>query len=683
MTDRVADTRLASAPRDFDFAEACALLGGATGSDERLARGQQWLFAGDARWPLEILRLELCLFLDVCARVAALPATARDPAELAPHAVRVAIGDGSASPVRWRLRAQVPSGGPVGVGTASGGAGASLRALGVLLLQALLVDDAQELGAVTGVFDDCLRGLAAEAAAQRSALPASSARLPQLLAGKELRGCCDAVHLLHRASDRTAVAQMVAADRPLVPPALWSLLLVAAGRALATWPPFAFAAAGEAGDDALAQLVAAVQAVVVRLDDELFHTPERDAAVAAACTEVAEPLRAGTQPRAAAAPTPVPASAPGFRMLVRRDGDAQSQELRYEIERVTIGRREGENLLRLNDPMVSSMHAVIEITPDGWVVLDRNSTNGTEVDGIRLPVEVPQPLEDGSVIVIRPFRLTFHTLVSTQPPKTATPALTAASLRDRLHDVHARERAFGSLRVHEALLAAIADAGAGLPPEVLLRCLDEVARTDAPAASTPAVERPLDVAAARALLQLSRSLLGTAEFSTVEQVQQFAGKLGRFVDATAHWMERMLELRRALGRHLDLGQVSTSGGRAPVRTAADVRALVAGWQSDAPAVDAAAWYVAKFFDDIVAIVVGLLEVNQQVRKAIRERLDPARLADIAGRAAAARVQVQAAMASPLWQEYVQAFAEVTGSAASDAEFAQLLQRVSALQPQRS
>jgi predicted component of type VI protein secretion system len=326
---------------------------------------------------------------------------------------------------------------------------------------------------------------------------------------------------------------------------------------------------------------------------------------------------------------------------------------------------------------------VIEITPDGWVVFDRNSTNGTEVDGIRLPVEVPQPLQDGSVIVIRPFRLTFHTLVATQPPK-ATPALTAAALRDRLHDVHARERAHGSLRVHEALLGAIDATGRGLPPDAQLRCLDEIARAaTAVNAANAAAAPPLDAAAARALLQLSRSLLGTADFATVEQVQLFAGKLGRFVDATAHWIERMLELRKALGKHLDLGQVSTAAGRAPVRSAADVRSLVAGWQSEAPPVDAAAWYVAKFYDDVVAILVGLLEVNQQVRKAVRERLDPARLADIAGRAAAARAQVQAAMASPLWQEYVQAFGEVTGSAANDAEFAQLLQRVAALQTQRS
>lgn len=663
MTDRAADPRSAPAP-GFDFAAACALLGGAPGADERLARGAQWLFAGDPeRWPLEVLRLELCLFLDVCAKVAALPA----PARTAP-AVRATLGEASGAPVRWCLRAEVEAGGAA----AHTVGGTELRALGTLLVTALLVDDAQDLGAALAAFDGCLRRLESEPGAERGEPGALGARLLQLLAAKELRFVFDPVHLLHRASDRTALAQLAASHRSLVPVGLWSPLLVAAGRALAAGPAFAFAGA--------AQLVEAVQAIVGRLDDELFHAAARDAAVAAACAEVVERLRDGAAPRAGGAPAAESAAVPGFRVLVRRDGDAQSQELRYEIERVTIGRREGENLLRLNDPMVSSMHAVIEITDDGWVVVDRNSTNGTEVDGIRLPVDVPQPLQDGSVIVIRPFRLTFQTLVATQAPKPAS--LTADALRDRLHDVHARERDRGSLRVHEALLAAIAAAGAGQPPEVQLRCLDELARPAA-GATEAAAARPLDAAAARALLQLSRSLLGTADFATVEQVQLFAGKLGRFVDATAHWIERMLELRKALGRHLDLGQVSTASGRTQVRSAADVRALVAGWQSDAPAVDAAAWYVAKFYDDVVAILVGLLEVNQQVRKAVRERLDPARLADIAGRAASARAQVQAAMASPLWQEYVQAFDEVTGSGASDAEFALLLQRVAALQTQRS
>ena len=42
------------------------------------------------------------------------------------------------------------------------------------------------------------------------------------------------------------------------------------------------------------------------------------------------------------------------------------------------------------------------------MLFDRGSTNGTEVDGIRLPVEVPHPLDDGSVIHIRPFVLSFR-----------------------------------------------------------------------------------------------------------------------------------------------------------------------------------------------------------------------------------------------------------------------------------
>ncbi|HZJ71538.1 MAG TPA: type VI secretion system-associated FHA domain protein, partial [Planctomycetota bacterium] len=234
----------------------------------------------------------------------------------------------------------------------------------------------------------------------------------------------------------------------------------------------------------------------------------------------------------------------------------------------------------------------------------------------------------------------------------------------------------GSLRAHEALLAVLRAAADELPPAELLARLPELAGA-APPAAVPA-DRGLEAVSARALQQLSRSLLGPTDFQTPEQVQQFVGKLGRFVDTTAHWIERMLELRKLLGKHLDLGIASTGSGRPSVRTASEVRALVAGWSADSPAAEPAAWYVAKFYDDVVAILVGLLAGNQQIRKAVKERLEPSRLVEQAGREATLRLLVQAAAGSALWKHYVQAFQEVTGGAELDKELASLLQRVSAL-----
>ncbi|MFY9341057.1 MAG: FHA domain-containing protein [Planctomycetota bacterium] len=399
--------------------------------------------------------------------------------------------------------------------------------------------------------------------------------------------------------------------------------------------------------------------------------PQRAALPADVAAAVLAAIRAFHDELAAGTADPAAVTARGFRLLVSRGDEASGQDLRYEVPRVTIGRREGENLLRLNDPMVSSAHAVIECTPEGIVVSDCGSTNGTEVDGVRLPREVAQPLHEGSVIVIKPFRLVFHHL----PADGAEVDLSAGALLERLRGAFAAKAESPPRQQQEALvellrpLRALGDPGSRL---------DELARLLRPGAGD---ESLVAVAALRALTQLSRSLLGSGEFTSPEQVQVFAGKLGRFADATSRGMERLLELRKVLGRHLELGLASTASGRPSVRTAAEVRDLLLGWQSGATAADASGWFAARFFDDLVAIVTGLLQGNQQVRRAVRERLDPATLVEVAGREAKLRALVQAAAGSLLWQTFVQAFEEVTGGGgAEDAQLAELLERARADRP---
>lgn len=556
------------------------------------------------------------------------------------------------------------------------GPAADLHGLGVLLLQALLVDDRQGIDDVADAMARCLRRLEDEPTGVRVEERSAAARLQQLLSAKEQRGRFDPHHLLFREADRDALSKSLPHDRAPIEPALWARVLTAAGRAMAATAPLAFATSlAEHAATPLAQLVESIEVVLARLEVELFHAARRDAAVATACAEFAESARTPDDGRER--PGVV---RDGFRLRLQRDGEQQTQELRFEVDRVTIGRREGENLLRLNDPMVSSLHAVIESSPDGWVVLDRNSTNGTEVDGIRLPVEVPQPLQDGSVVVIRPFTLTFHALAPAADATLVRAALTPAIALDRLHDTFAREPRANSVKLHEALLACLRDLAREWSPADVLAALPEAH------GAGPGTEvvgpTSLDGACARALQQLSRSLLGPGEFTTAEQVQVFAGKVGRFVDTTAHWIERMLELRKALGKHLDLGIASTGAGRPSARTASEIRALVAGWNHDAPTAEPAAWYVAKFYDDVVTTVVGLLQGNQQIRKAVRERLEPARLVEAAGREAKLRLLVQATAGSALWKLYEQTFREVTGGEEREAELEQLLRRAVAEQMPR-
>jgi predicted component of type VI protein secretion system len=52
-------------------------------------------------------------------------------------------------------------------------------------------------------------------------------------------------------------------------------------------------------------------------------------------------------------------------------------------DRVRIGRGP-ENEIRLPDPSVSRHHALIERSPQGWVIRDLGSTNGTRQNGTRV-----------------------------------------------------------------------------------------------------------------------------------------------------------------------------------------------------------------------------------------------------------------------------------------------------------
>jgi FHA domain len=549
------------------------------------------------------------------------------------------------------------------------GPGADCHALGLLLLRLLLANDERSGDEVPEVFLRVLRRLEDEPTAVRVVERSLLDRLQQLLASRELRGTCAAPQTLYRAADRAAWRQAVDAGGGRPDLGAWRQLLAIAGRLLSQLPQLAYQGQpAAAGAEPLARVAADLAAVQRRLHVALFTADERDRCIAAASARWGAQVRSERAAAVADGQGGVQArpGSGGFRLRIQRDGDSEAQEQRFAQERVTIGRREVDNLLRLNDPMVSSAHAVIERTAEGWVVFDRASTNGTEVDGIRLPVEVPQPLEDGSVICIRPFRLTF------QAPRArleATLLASPGSSLDLLELLHVAWAEAGPTKAPAAIEGVFAQAREDLGDDELLQQLDVMARPGGEGEAGA-----IAAASARALAQLSRSLLGPGEFRTVADAQNFAARLARFVETTSQWVERTLELRRALGRHLEIGFVSTQSGRPPVRTAADVRRSALGWSVAGDDPDPSPYFLARYHDELLTILGGLLKGNQQIRRVVRERLDPARLVELAGREAKLRLLVQAAAGSALWKLFVQTFQEVTAGEEHEAELNQILQR---------
>lgn len=92
----------------------------------------------------------------------------------------------------------------------------------------------------------------------------------------------------------------------------------------------------------------------------------------------------------------------GFWLQVREPG--QSPRV-FSIEgRLEIGRDcEG---LELDDPTVSRRHLWVEPTPQGLLLVDLGSANGTFVDGAR--VDAPVTLQAGAVVTLGECELHVH-----------------------------------------------------------------------------------------------------------------------------------------------------------------------------------------------------------------------------------------------------------------------------------
>jgi predicted component of type VI protein secretion system len=74
---------------------------------------------------------------------------------------------------------------------------------------------------------------------------------------------------------------------------------------------------------------------------------------------------------------------------------------------MTIGRRQGMDV-QLEDSAMSRWHATVFADGGQWFLSDKNSTNGTFLDGKRLTADQPGALRNGSVAEIGDLKLQFR-----------------------------------------------------------------------------------------------------------------------------------------------------------------------------------------------------------------------------------------------------------------------------------
>lgn len=101
---------------------------------------------------------------------------------------------------------------------------------------------------------------------------------------------------------------------------------------------------------------------------------------------------------------PEVATVSSARHLVITSGAKEGLELELSSEPLTIG-RSAESGLVIRDDYTSTHHARLMLWGDEWVIQDLDSTNGTLLDGAKVTVPTPVPLNTAIRIGTTSFEL--------------------------------------------------------------------------------------------------------------------------------------------------------------------------------------------------------------------------------------------------------------------------------------
>ena len=168
----------------------------------------------------------------------------------------------------------------------------------------------------------------------------------------------------------------------------------------------------------LAVLWAFVFAIVYALRSDLFGQKARPMPTDVP-GDTFPTAKASPAPAPAPAPVSTPAPAPVARnnpparsssgqgpaqRLVITSGPKEGLEIELPREQLTIG-RSGESGLVIRDDYTSTHHARLMLWNDGWVVQDLDSTNGTYLNGKRVTVPTPIPMNTPIKIGTTTFEL--------------------------------------------------------------------------------------------------------------------------------------------------------------------------------------------------------------------------------------------------------------------------------------
>lgn len=152
----------------------------------------------------------------------------------------------------------------------------------------------------------------------------------------------------------------------------------------------------------LAIMWAFVFAIVYALRSDLFGQKARRMPVPAAAAPAPRASPSPTAPKPAVTRPPV--GSLDAKRLVITSGAKEGLEIDLPDEQLTIGRSHESGLV-IRDDYTSTHHARLLRWPEGWVIQDLDSTNGTYLDGTRVHVPTAVPLNTPVKIGTTSFEL--------------------------------------------------------------------------------------------------------------------------------------------------------------------------------------------------------------------------------------------------------------------------------------
>lgn len=108
--------------------------------------------------------------------------------------------------------------------------------------------------------------------------------------------------------------------------------------------------------------------------------------------------------------------------MIRLSVKTKDSEKTYELKdsEFIIGRSD-DNAINIDDPKISKKHCKIEITPNGYRLVDLGSRNGTLFNGLLLKEEIQQVLRKGDVITVGDAEISIKDIYVEKTEKVAEP----------------------------------------------------------------------------------------------------------------------------------------------------------------------------------------------------------------------------------------------------------------------